>query len=46
MELWLWILIGVIVLGLLAGLALAVLVFLAFTFISSGQLEKEDSDFR
>jgi hypothetical protein len=46
MELWLWILLGVVVLGLLAGIAVVVLIFLAFAFVSSGQLEKEDLDFR
>jgi hypothetical protein len=46
MELLLWVLLGLVSLFTLLAIAVVVLTFLAFAFISSGQLEKEDSDFR
>jgi hypothetical protein len=44
MELLLWILLGFVVLFALSAIAVVVLVILAFAFIASGQIEKEDSD--
>jgi hypothetical protein len=46
MELLLWILLGVVVLFTLSAIAVVVLVVLAFAFIASGKLEKEDSNSR
>jgi hypothetical protein len=46
MELLFWILLGVVVLFTLSAFAVVVLVILAFAFIASGQLEKEDSNSR
>jgi hypothetical protein len=46
MELLLWILLGLVVLFTLSAIAVVVLVILAFAFIVSGQIEKEDSDSR
>jgi hypothetical protein len=42
----LWILLGFVSLLTLSATAVVVLVILAFAFISSGHLEKEDSDSR
>jgi hypothetical protein len=45
MELWFWILVGFMLLGLFLTTALVFLTLFAFAFISSGQLGEEDSDF-
>lgn len=46
MELWIWILLGVIGLAVLSAVALLIMTFLVFSYVVSGSLEKEDSDFR